>query len=115
MSYTKAHLLNLKIWYEPISRGSSGDTDLENRLVEAVWEGESGTSWQSSIETYALPDVKQITSQNLLYEPESSNSVPCENLERWDRVGYGGCFWGSGHVYTYGWLMLIYGKNQQNI
>ena len=96
-------------------QGSSEDTDLENRLVKAVWEGESGTSCKSSIETYALPYVKQITSQNLLYDPGSSNSMLCDNLERWDRVGDGGGFWGSGHVYTYGWLMLMYGKNQQNI
>ena len=32
---------------------SSGDADIENRLVNAVWEGESRTNWERSMETYA--------------------------------------------------------------
>ena len=39
-------------------QSSKGDTDIEDRPVEAVGEGEGGTSWQSSIETYSLLYVK---------------------------------------------------------
>ena len=39
--------------------GSSGDTDIEYRLVDTVWgEGEGGTNGESSVETYTPPHVK---------------------------------------------------------
>ena len=37
---------------------SSGDADIENRPVDTVGEGEGGTNWGSSMETYTLPHVK---------------------------------------------------------
>ena len=39
-----------------------------------------------------------------------------DNLERWDEVGSReGRFKREGtHVYTYGWFMLMYGRNQHN-
>ena len=55
--------------------------------MDTVEEGESGTNWESITETYALPYVKQITSENLLYDAGSSNPVLCNNLEGWDGVG----------------------------
>ena len=39
--------------------GSSGDANIEKRLVDTVGEGEGGTNWKSNIETYILPHVKQ--------------------------------------------------------
>ena len=32
-------------------QGISGDTDIENRLVGTVGEGEGGMKWENSIET----------------------------------------------------------------
>ena len=46
-----------------------------------VDEGESGTKWESIIETYALSYVKYIASLNLHYDVGSSNPVLCDNLE----------------------------------
>ena len=34
------------------------DTDPDYRLVDIGWDGEGGTNWKSSIETYALPYEK---------------------------------------------------------
>ena len=50
-------------------------------------EGEVGTNWESSIETYILPYVKQKACENLLYDTRNSNLVLCDNLGRWDGVG----------------------------
>ena len=37
---------------------SKRDTDIKNRLLDSVGEGESGMIWENSIETYILPYVK---------------------------------------------------------
>ena len=39
-------------------QGNSGVTDIEKGLVDTVGEGESGASWESSMETYTLPYLK---------------------------------------------------------
>ena len=52
-------------------------------------EGESGMIWQSSIETYTLPYVKQIVSGNFLCDPGNPKPTLYDNLEGWD-VGGGG-------------------------
>ena len=41
-----------------ILQGSHGNTDIEERLVDTVGEGEGGMSWKSDIETYTLLYVK---------------------------------------------------------
>ena len=46
-------------------------------------------NWDSGIETYTLPYVKQIASGNLLYDTGSSNPVLCENPVGQDGVGGG--------------------------
>ena len=37
--------------------GQNGDKDIENRYVDTVGEGEGGTNWESSVETYTLQYV----------------------------------------------------------
>ena len=39
---------------------SKRDTDIKNRLLDSVGEGEGGMVWENSIETCILPYVKQI-------------------------------------------------------
>ena len=41
---------------------SKGDTDVKNRLLDSVGEGEGGMIWENSTETCTLPCVKQMTS-----------------------------------------------------
>ena len=44
------------------------DTDVQNRLLGAVGEGEVGMLWESCIETSILSRVKQITSPGWMHE-----------------------------------------------
>ena len=44
------------------------DTDVQNRLIDSVGEGEGGMSRENSIETCILSRVKQITSPGWMYE-----------------------------------------------
>ena len=39
-------------------QGSKRDTDIKNRLLDSVGEGEGGMIWENSIETRILPYVK---------------------------------------------------------
>ena len=36
----------------------NGDSDIDKRLVDSVWEGEDGTNWESCMETYPVLYVK---------------------------------------------------------
>ena len=47
---------------------SKRDTDIKNRLLDSVGEGEGGMIWENAIETCILPYVKQITSPSLTHE-----------------------------------------------
>ena len=44
------------------------DTDVQNRLLDTVGEGEGGMFQENSIETCILSRVKQITSPGWMYE-----------------------------------------------
>ena len=44
------------------------DTDVQNRLLNSVGEGEGGMFQKNSIETWILSRVKQITSPGWIYE-----------------------------------------------
>ena len=44
------------------------DTDVQNRLLDSVGEGEGGMFWENSIESSILSRVKQITSPGWMHE-----------------------------------------------
>ena len=44
------------------------DTDVQNRLLDSVGEGEGGMFQENSIETFILSRVKQITSPGWMHE-----------------------------------------------
>ena len=68
---------------------SKRDTDVKNRLLDSVAEGEGGMIWQNNIETCILPYVKQITHPSLMHEIGHSKLVHWDNPERWDGEGGG--------------------------
>ena len=73
--------------------------------MATVREGEGATNLDSSMKNYKLPYVKQIATENVLYNTRSSNQVLCDNLRRggWDEVG--GRFKRQGtYIYIYIWL-----------
>ena len=51
------------------------DTDVKNRLLDSVGEGEGGMIQEDSTETCTLPYVKQIASLGSRYETRHSGSV----------------------------------------
>jgi len=88
---------------------SKRDTDVKNRLLDSVAEGEGEMIWENSIETCILPYVKQIASPSSMHEAgHSKPKVHWDNLEGWDGAGGLGQ---RGHMYTHGWFMSMYGKN----
>ena len=79
--------------------------------MDIVRKGEDGTNWESDIDMYTIPCVKQIASGKLLYSPGSS--ALCDDLEGW-----GG---GVGERYERGDICiqvadsLLYSRNEHNI
>ena len=120
IAYMNAFIWNLERWYWwTYLQGSIGDTDVKHRLVDTVGEGEGGTTWGQSLETYILPYVKQIAIESWLNDAGNSNPVLFDNLEEVDGVGGGREVQDGGdiclYIYTYCWFMLLYGRNQHNI
>ena len=60
------------------------DTDVQNRLLDSVGEGEGGMFQENSIKTCILPMVKQITSPGWMHE--TSAQVWCTGKTQRDRV-----------------------------
>ena len=80
--YINAYIWNPERWYWWIYlQGSDGDTDIENRLMDTVGDGEGGGHWERSMETVTLPNVKQMANGDLLYNTGSSKPVLGDNLE----------------------------------
>ena len=94
---------------------SKRDTDVKNRLVDSVGEGEGGMMWEKGTETCILSHVKQITSPGSMHEAGCSGLVHWDDPERWDGEGGGREGQDGGHMYTHGWFMWMYGKNHRNI
>ena len=93
---------------------SKRDTDVKNRLLDSVGEGEDGMIWENSIETCILPYVKQITSPSLMHETGHWNLVHWDNPEGWDGEGGGTGVQDGGDMHTHGWFMSVYGQNHHN-
>ena len=60
------------------------DTDVQNRLLDAVGEGDGGMFQEKSIETCILSGVKQITNPGWMHE--TSAQTWCTGKTQRDRV-----------------------------
>ena len=95
-------------------QGRTGDTVVENGLVDTVREGKSGMNGESSINTHTLSCVKRIADEKLLYNKGSP--IWCSVMAK--RVG-----WREGMEAQEGGEiciimadgMLLDGRNPQNI
>ena len=96
-------------------QGSREDTDVKNRLLDSVGEGEGGMIWENSTETCILSYVKQIASPGLMHETGCSGLVHWDDPEGWDGEGGVRGVQDGEHMYTHGWFMSIYGKNHYSI
>ena len=59
-------------------RDSKRDTDIQNRLLDSVGEGEGGMIWENGTETCILSCKKQIASLG------SIQDIGCLGLVHWD-------------------------------
>ena len=77
--------------------GSKRDTDVKNRLLDSVGEGQGGMMWENSIETCVLPYVKQMTSARSMHEAGHSKLVPLGQSRgmRWGGRWMRGSGWGD--------------------
>ena len=109
ISYIKAYIWNLERWFWcTYLQGSNGDADLENRLVDSVREGEGGTNWESSTETY-IWNIHMIICQT---DSQWEFAVWCKELKPnalWQPKGVGqvgGRFRTEG-ICVYLWLIHV--------
>ena len=93
---------------------SKRDTDVKNRLLDSVGEGEGGMIWENSIETCILPNVKQIASPGSMHETGCSGWMHWDDPEGWDGEGSERGVQDGEHMYTHRWFMSMYGKNHYN-
>ena len=96
-------------------RDSERDTDVKNRFLDSVGEGEGGMIWENSTETSILSYVKQIASPGSMHETGCSGLVHWDDPEGWDGEGGGRGVQDVEHMCTHVWFMSVYGKNHYNI
>ena len=92
-------------------RDSKRDTDVKNRLLDSVGEGEGGMIWENGIEICILSYMKRVASPGLMHDTGCLGLVHWDDPEGWYGEGgvRGGSGWGT-RVHTRGRLMLMYDK-----
>ena len=86
------------------------DTDIKNRLLDSVEEGEGGMIWENGIETCILSCKKRIASLGSMQDTGCLGLVHWDDPEGWYGEGGGREVQDGEHVYTCGGFMLMYGK-----
>ena len=82
-----------------LSAGQQGRHRLKNRLVDTVGEGEGGTNWENSMETYITIWKRDSMWEFAVWHRELK-PVLCDNLRvGWGRMGRK-VTGGRGHMYT---------------
>ena len=87
--YMNARVWDLEGWYWwTYLRGSNGDNRHRAQTCGTVEEGEGGTDWENSMETYII--ICKIDSKvEFAVQHKEFNPVLCDNLEGWDGEGSG--------------------------
>ena len=91
-------------------RDSRRDTDVKNRLLDSVGEGEGGMIWENGIETCIISYEKRTASPGSMQDTGCLGLVHWDDPEGWYREGGGRGVQDWEHVYTHGGFMLMYGK-----
>ena len=94
---------------------SKRDTDVNNRLLDSVGEGEGGMIWENSIETCILSYGKQIPSPGSMHDTGCSGLLHGDDPVGWDEEGRWRGVQDGEDMYTHGWFMSMDGKNHYNI
>ena len=81
------------------------DTDVQNRLLDPVGEGEGGMFQENSIKTCILSRVKHITSLGLMHETSAQTWCTGKTRRDWvEREVGGGSVWG---IHVTPWLIHV--------
>ena len=83
-------------------RDGKRDTDVKNRILDSVGEGEGGMIGENSIETCIISYVKQIDNPVLMHETGHSGPVHWDDPEGWDGKGVRRGVRDGEHMYTHG-------------
>ena len=87
-------------------RDSKRDTDVQNRLLDSVGEGEGGMIWENGTETCIISYKKRIASPGLMQVTGCLGLVHWDNPEGW--YGEGGGRGGSGvGAYVHLWWIHV--------
>ena len=87
ISHIKAHIRKLERWYWQSSmQGSKGDTDVMNRLLDSVGEGDGGVIWENSTETYTLLYVKQTVFCYSMQQQRVISQSDCDRRRKVDCI-----------------------------
>ena len=89
---------------------SKRDTNVKNRLLNSVREGEGGMIWKNGIKTCTISYKKRIASPGSMQDTGSLRLVHWDDPEGWYGEEGGRGVQDGEHVYTRGRCMLIYGK-----
>ena len=89
-------------------RDSKGATDVQNRLLDSVGEGEGGMIWENGIQTCILLHKKRIASP--IQDTGCLWLVHWDDPERLYGEGGGRGFQDWELMYTCGGFMSMYGK-----
>ena len=92
---------------------SKRDTDVQNRLLDSVGEGEGRMIWEDGIETCIISYKKRITSLGSMQDTRCLGLVHWDNPEGWYGEGGGRGVQEWELMYTRGGFMLIYGKTNK--
>ena len=89
---------------------SKRDTDVQNRILDSMGEGEGGMIWENGTETCIISYKKRIASPGLMQVTGCLGLVHWDNPEGWYGKGGGRGVQEWELMYTRGGFMLIYGK-----
>ena len=89
---------------------SKRDTDVQNRLLDSVGQGEGEMICENGIETCIISYKKQIASLGSIEDTGCLKLVHWDDPEGWDGEGGGRGIQDGEHMYTHGRFMLMYGK-----
>ena len=70
-------------------RDNKRDTDVKNRLLDSVGEGEGGMIWENGIETCILSCKKRIAHLGSIQDTGCLGLVHWDDPEGWDKEGCG--------------------------
>ena len=93
---------------------SKRDTDVKNKLLDSVGEGQGGMIWENGIEICIISYMKQVASPGSMHEAGCSGLVALG----WPwGMGWGGRWkevQDGEHMYTHDSFMSMYGKTHHN-